>query len=433
MIRTAGVCVRAALVTALAACLGACSGGEGRGSTPPPYGTARAWGGNFNGQLGDGTFMDSFTPVQVVDSSDPMGLLTGATAVAAGRVHTVALLGDGTLRAWGDNFYGQLGGDTFMDSSTPVQVVDPSDSTGLLTGVTAVAGGWSHTVAVLGDGTLRAWGDNFYGQLGDGTITNSSTPVQVVDPSDTMGLLTGVTAIAPGFRHTVALLGDDTLRAWGNNFYGQLGDGMFTDSSTPVQVVDPSDPTGFLSGVIWVATGGVHTVAVLGDGTVRAWGAGGLLGDRTTVDSSSPVRVVDPGDPTGFLTGVIAVAAGAAHTVALLGDGTVRAWGSNGDGQLGDGTTVESSIPVQVVDPSDPTGLLTGVTAVATLGYHTVALLADSTLRAWGYNSGGLLGGGSNSDFSSTPVQVVDPSDPTGFLTGVAAVAPGEFHAVALR
>ena len=149
-----------------------------------------------------------------------------------------------------------------MDSFTPVQVVDSSDPTGLLTGATAVTAGRVHTVSMLEDGTLRAWGDNFYGQLGDGTITNCSTPVRVIDPWDATGLLTGVTAIAPGFRHTVALLGAGILRSWGNNFYGQLGDGMFTDSSTPMQVIDPSDPTGFLTGVTVVAAGWWHTVAL---------------------------------------------------------------------------------------------------------------------------------------------------------------------------
>ncbi|MCZ6692137.1 MAG: cell wall anchor protein [Planctomycetota bacterium] len=397
-------------------------------------GTVQAWGDNMFGQLGDGTTTTSLIPVEVVDPSDPTSFLTGVTAVATGWRHTVALLGDGTFRAWGDNRFGQLGDGTTTDSSTPVQVVDPSDPTGFLTGVIAVDGGWGHTVALLGDGTVRAWGSNILGQLGDGTTTDISTPVQVVDPSDPTGFLTGVTAGAVGNFHTVALLDDATVLTWGDNLRGQLGDGTTTDSSTPVQVVDPSDPTGFLTGVTALAAGWWHTVALLGDGTVRAWGSNilGQLGDGTTTNSSTPVQVVDPSDPTGSLTGVTAVAAGTRHTVALLGDGPVRVWGWHRFGQLGDGTTTDSSTPVQVVDPSDPTSFLTGVTAVAAVNHHTVALLGDGTLRAWGYNLSGQLGDGTTTD-SSTPVQVIDPSDPSGFLTGVTALAAGWFHTVALH
>ncbi|MCZ6690490.1 MAG: cell wall anchor protein, partial [Planctomycetota bacterium] len=312
MIRTAELWVRAMLVAALAVCLGACPGDGGRGSPQPPDGTVRAWGWNRDGQLGDGTTTNRWTPVQAVDPSDPTGFLAGVTAVAAGSLHTAALLGDGTLRAWGYNEGGQLGDGTTTNRWTPVQVVHPSDPTGFLTGVTAVAAGGGHTVAVLGDGTLRAWGYNGAGQLGDGTGTNRSTPVQVVHPSDPTGFLTGVTEVAAGSWYTVALLGDGTLRAWGGNLDGQLGDGTTMHRWTPVQVVDPSDPTGFLTGAAAVAAGWYHTVALLGDGTVRAWGWNfrGQLGIGTTslLPNPIPALVVDPSDPTGFLTGVTAVA-----------------------------------------------------------------------------------------------------------------------------
>ena len=181
--------------------------------------------------------------------------------------------------------------------------------------------------------------------------------------------------------------------------------------------------------------------ARVGQGAVRAWGAngGGTLGGGTiSFFSSTPVQAVDPTDPTGFLTGVTAVAAGEWHTVALLGDGTLRAWGVNDDGQLGDGTggfATHSATPVRVVDPTDPTGFLTGVTAVAAGRRHTVAVLGDGTVRAWGRNPDGQLGDGTGGfgAYSATPVQVVDPTDPTGLLTGVTAVAAGDSHTVALR
>ncbi|MBF0487187.1 MAG: hypothetical protein HQK98_03415, partial [Nitrospirae bacterium] len=159
---------------------------------------------------------DSNTPVQVSG-------LTGVTAVAGGFEHTIALTGDGTVWAWGYNGYGQLGDGTNTNSNTPVQVSG-------LTGVTAVAGGAVHSVALRSDGTVWAWGLNQYGQLGNGTNTNSNTPVQVSG-------LTGVTAVAAGFEHSVALKSDGTVWAWGYNGYGQLGNGTNTNSNTPVQVL----------------------------------------------------------------------------------------------------------------------------------------------------------------------------------------------------
>ncbi|MCZ6688290.1 MAG: hypothetical protein O7H41_01680 [Planctomycetota bacterium] len=399
-----------------------------------PPSPVRAWGNNHQGQLGDATATNRSGAVQVFDPLDPMVFLTGGTVVAAGFYHTVALLGDGTLRTWGYNEFGQLGHGTTTNTLTPVPVVDPFDPTGLLSGVTGVAAGIYHTAALLGDGTVRSWGHNSSGQLGDGTIAHSLVPVQVVDRSDPTGFLTSVSAVAVGWHQTVALLGDGTVRAWGYNYYGVLGDGTITDSFTPVQVVDPSDPTGFLTGVTAVAAGATHTVALLGDGTLRAWGYNyyGMLGDGTITDSFTPVQVVDPSDSTGLLTGVTAVAALGLHTVALLGDGTVRAWGHNLYGQLGDGTTVDVRTPVQVVDPSDPTAFLTRVTAVAAGCYFTVALLGDDTVRGWGYNEYGQLGDGTFTD-RSTPVRVVDPSDPTGLLIGVRSIAAGHSHAVAAR
>ncbi|MCZ6689109.1 MAG: DUF4382 domain-containing protein, partial [Planctomycetota bacterium] len=250
----------------------------------------------------------------------------------------------GTLRAWGENSFGQLGDGTSglgTDSSVPVQVLGFP-----LTGVAAVAGGASHTVALMDDGTLRAWGRNFAGQLGDGTTTDRSVPVQVVDGAG--GLLSGVAAVTAGNAHTAALMDDGTLRAWGSNFRGSLGDGTTTNSSVPVQVVDGAG--GFLTGVAAVAGGASHTVALMDDGTLRAWGWNflGSLGDGTTTDRSVPVQVVDGAG--GLLTNVAAAAGGSSHTVAMLDDGTVRAWGRNNWGQLGDGSATESRVPVQVVD-----------------------------------------------------------------------------------
>ena len=232
---------------------------------------------------------------------------------------------------------------------------------------------------------LYGWGYNSWGQLGDGTTINRITPVAV----DTSGALSGrtVTAIAEGSQHTVALTSDGKLFAWGN---GYLGNGTTNDSTTPVAV----DMSGALSGktVIAIASGSSHTLVLTSDGKVFAWGenSSGQLGNGTTNDSTTPVAV----DMRGALSGktVTAIAAGSYHTLVLTSDGKVFAWGYNGWGQLGDGTTTHRTTAVAV----DMSGALLGktVTAIAGGGGHTVALTSDGKVFAWGQNTYGQLGDG---------------------------------------
>ncbi|TLZ71770.1 MAG: RCC1 repeat-containing protein, partial [Methanobacteriota archaeon] len=236
-------------------------------------GTVLAWGDNVDGQLGNGTFTTSNTPVEVSG-------LTGVTAIAAGGAfnhHSLALKSDGTVWAWGANSAGQLGNGSFTGSNTPVQ-------TSGINGVTAIAGGQLHSLALKSDGTVWAWGFNLDGQLGNGTNTTTypyglDTPVQVLG-------LTGVIAIAGGGAHSLALKSDGTVWAWGQNNKGQLGNGSFTGSNTPVQ-------TSGISGVTAIAGGVSHSLALKSDGTVWAWGynGGGELGNGTYTDNNTPVEV----------------------------------------------------------------------------------------------------------------------------------------------
>ncbi|MBF0457838.1 MAG: hypothetical protein HQK99_08090 [Nitrospirae bacterium] len=177
------------------------------------------------------------------------------TAIAGGGRHAIALMSDGTVYTWGRNSEGQLGNGTNTNSNIPVQVSG-------LTGVTAISGGYCHTIALKNGGTVWTWGYNYYGQLGNGTSTNSNTPVQVSG-------LTGVTAIAGGAGYsTTAMMSDGTVWAWGYNYYGQLGNGTSTDSNTPVQVSG-------LTGVTAIASGVYHTIALRSSGAVWTWGYNG--------------------------------------------------------------------------------------------------------------------------------------------------------------
>ncbi len=279
-------------------------------------------------------------------------------------LHTCARLGDGSVRCWGYNSRGQLGDGTMTNRPNPTLVPG-------LTGVIELAAGY-HTCARLGDGSVRCWGNNQWGQLGDGTTTNRPNPTLVPG-------LTGVIELTPGNVHTCARLGDGSVRCWGNNQWGQLGDGTTTNRPNPTLVPG-------LTGVVELAAVGSHTCARLGDGSVRCWGNNsyGQLGDGTTTNRPNPTLV--PG-----LTGVVELAAGNYHTCARLGDGSVRCWGNNSYGQLGDGTTTNRPSPTLVPG-------LTGVIELTPGNVHTCARLGDDSVRCWGNNPYGQLGDGTTTN-----------------------------------
>ena len=387
-------------------------------------GTVTAWGRNGDAQLGDGTTNNSSVPVQVLGSGG-VGLLGDIVAVAGGNIHSAAVKSNGTVWCWGDNQYGQLGNGTTTDSPTPGAVVG-SGGTGTLAGITAVSCGYGHTVARRINGTVWGWGLNGDGQLGDGTLGNRSLPVQAQDVGGLLPL-TGVLAAAAGQYHTAALKTDGTVWAWGANSDGQLGDGT-TIRHTTVQVLGPGG-AGYLTGISAIACGANHTVALKNDGTVWTWGKNnnGQLGNGTQTSSSVPVQVVSPSGE-GYLTGVTSVAAATYHTVARKADGTVWAWGSNSFGRLGDGTTTQRLTPVQVVGPGG-VGYLTGVSVVAAGVDHTVALKSAGTVWCWGWNANGQLGNGTLTT-SWTPVQVVGLGG-AGSLLNIASVASRYSHTLA--
>ena len=335
--------------------------------------TLWCWGSNGWGQLGDGTTADSRVPVQV------SGQATDWAAVAAGDLHTCAVKADHTLWCWGDNVWGELGDGTTTRSPVPVQV------SGQASGWAAVAAGYSHTCAVKTDHTLWCWGDNGDGELGDGTTAVSPVPVQV------SGQATDWAAVSAGWGYTCAVKADGTVWCWGDNGYGQLGDGTTADSPVPVQV------SGQVTGWAAVSAGAIHTCAVKVDHALWCWGDNGYgeLGDGTTDRSPVPVQV------SGQATGWAAVTAGIYHTCAVKTDHTLWCWGDNASGQLGDGTTTlqPSPVPVQV------SGQATDWAAVSAGGGYTCAVKIDGTVWCWGSNGYGQLGDGTTT-VSPVPVQV---------------------------
>src|SRR3989339_545163 len=278
--------------------------------------------------------------------------------ISAGGFHTAALKIGKTVWTWGNNTYGQLGDGTNTDRNTPVQV----DS---ISNVIAIAGGYWHTVALESDGTVWTWGNNTYGQLGDGTNTDRNTPVQVDGISN-------VIAIACGYWHTIVLKSDGTVWAWGNNTYGQLGDGSNADSNTAVEVKFGG------------TTEEIDTFFTTSQASTKA---------PTESDHATPPKL------ESSLRNIITIASGGGHTVFLRSDGAILTCGSNYGGQLGDGTDADSNIPVLVDNLS---GVITSVAGGLS---HTVVLRSDGMIWTWGINYNGQLGDGTRSEEHTSELQ----------------------------
>jgi alpha-tubulin suppressor-like RCC1 family protein len=365
-----------------------------------PPSTVWAWGDNYYNQLGNGTTINnSDTPV-------PVSLPSGATitAIAGGGFSFLALGSDGTVWAWGDNKYGELGNGTTTDSNIPVQVNLPNGVT-----ITAIAAGEEDSFALASNGTVWAWGDNIYGQLGDGAFTNSDTPVDTPVQVSLHGELT-ITAIAAGFAGSLALASNGTVWAWGF--------AMYSDSSTPVQVSLPSGVT-----ITAIAAGG-NGLALASDGTVWTW--------DYSIYNNTPNTPAQVGIPSGV--SITAIAAGWDHNLVLASDGTVWAWdnssapaldyGVNNYGELGDGTTTVSLTPVQVNLPNWVT-----TTAISAGAQYSLALGSNGTVWAWGLNDEGQLGNGTTTN-SDIPVPLSMPNLPSGVK--VTAIAAGAANGLAL-
>ena len=376
--RLAG-CTALALTLAGAAAAAA-TPAQARGAVIPVVShVVASWGENSFGELGDGTLTSRSLYRDIAAGSD-------VVQVATGRVHTLALRSDGTITAWGLNDHGALGDGTTTDRSTPVQVK------GLTGVVTQVAVGEEFSLALRSNGTVWAWGRNDRGQLGRGTISGEElVPARVA-------VLNRITKISAGRDFALALRSDGIVFAWGANRFGQLGTGApsYGPVSVPIKIAGLSQVTGISAGAdssLATETNGISAVT-----SVWAWGDNedGQLGDGTTVDHASPERV------TGLPVSIAGITVGAQFAAVLGTDGAVWSWGSNYLGQLDfapPGSVVTR--PVHVI--------LAGsrITQISAGAVHMLALRSDGTVLGWGNNQFGQLGDGSQV-LVSGPVQVTN-------------------------
>ncbi|WP_420266971.1 Ig-like domain repeat protein [Candidatus Magnetominusculus dajiuhuensis] len=329
--------------------------------------TLWTWGYNGYGELGDNnTLYYAVFPEQIGTSA--------WASVATGYYHTLGIKSDGTLWAWGYDYYGQVG-----DNSTSSYVYSPKQiGTSKWSSITA---GVYHTLGIKSDGTLWAWGYNYYGQLGDGTYTSRYSPVQI-------GTSANWVSVTAGYYHSLGIKSDGTLWAWGYNGYGQLG-----DNNTSTYYVTSPEQIGTSQ---WssISAGGYHTLGLKSDGTLWAWGYDyyGQVGDNSTLSYVYSPKQIGTSKWSS-------ISAGDYHTLGIKSDGTLWAWGYGSYGQLGDNNTTAYAV-------NSPEQIGTSAWASVSAGsYHSLGVQSDGTLWAWGYNGEGQLGDGTYTTRFS-PVQV---------------------------
>lgn len=326
----------------------------------------------------------------IVISITKFNLKSDAQTIAAGGWHSAVVCEDGTVKAFGENASGQLGNGSTSDSNLPVTSIG-------LSGIISVSAGGdqleAHTMALKNNGTIWAWGSNIYGALGTGNTNSSTVPQQVL-------ILDNIIAISAGGWHSSALKSDGTVWTWGWNIDGQLGDGTYNNRVVAGKVLG-------LDSVKQIAAGTYHMLALKKDGTVWAWGDNqyGQIGDATNTDRTTPVKV-------NGLSNIVKIAAGRFFSLAVKDDGTIWTWGENIYGQLGNGTTTNSNVPVQV---NNITAAIPAI--VATGAFHCLVVGSDGNVWAWGRNTYGNLGDDTEIH-RSNPVMVLNINNVTELAAG---------------
>lgn len=362
-------------------------------------GLVYCWGAGGNYQLGVNSTANSNYPVAVSGSAG-----SNMSTVSAGSTYACGKSTSGSVYCWGDNSSGQLGINNTAVSSTPVQVLGAGGS-GTLSNVSSLSAGGSSACAVTSAGSVYCWGSGSVGQLGQNSTANSSVPVQVLGVGGS-GYLSSVSAVTAGSNFACALTSAGTVYCWGGGSSGALGNGASSQSNTPVQVLGVGG-SGTLTGVTAIAASSTsnHVCALNNTNDVYCWGANGngQIGINTTTTATSPNHVVGVGN-SGYLTSIRAISVGSTHSCAANTSGVPFCWGSNGSGELGNNTSTQSLVPINVLAP----GASTNLASIATISggtSNTCAIDGTGKIYCWGSGSSGALGNNSSAN-SLLPSQV---------------------------
>ena len=381
---------------------------------------AYCWGGNTNGQLGDGTTTQRSTPSAVLQGSIPNNV--SILQISAGNTHVCALGSDYKAYCWGNNANGQLGDNSTTNRTTPVAV----DLTNLPAGATIrqIAAGNSHTCAVASDNKAYCWGLNTNGQVGDNGTTQRTIPVAVTTTN--IPAAASVIQVSAGGTHSCLITTDYKGFCWGNNGNGRLGDNSSTQRLLPTAVNQGQITAG--ETLIQISAGTSHTCAVASNNKSYCWGMGtnGRIGDNTTSNRLTPYALNTTGAISSTAT-IVQITSGDTFTCAISHTYSSYCWGNNATNQLGDGTTTQSLISVAVSQGNIPAGAL--VRQISSGTSHTCTLASDHKIYCWGLNTSGQLGDNSTTD-RSTPVAVSAIQNANNLIA--LQVSSGDGHVCAL-
>ena len=361
------------------------------------------WGYNDYGQLGDGSAVDKYIPIEITNRFS-LATEDKIIQVSLGGNHSVALTSNGRLFTWGYNYYGELGDGTTTYRYTPTEITNRfSLSKG--DKIIQVSLGTSHSAALTSNGRLFTWGYNQYGKLGDGTTTNRSTPTEITNRFS-LATEDKIIQVSLGGNHSAALTSNGRLFTWGYNWYGQLGDGTTTNGFTPTEITSR-----FILAtedkIIQVSLGGNHSAALTSSGRLFTWGYNhsGQLGDFNAGTYRYSPKEITNRFSLATEDKIIQVSLGTSHSAALTSSGRLFTWGSNYNGQLGDEIYNNRSTPTEITNRFS---LATGdkIIRVSLSNYISAALTSNGRLFTWGYNKFGQLGDGTNNTNRYSPTQI---------------------------
>ena len=374
-------------------------------------GKVLCWGSGGYGQLGNDGLDDKDHPVEVVDGDGSTAPLENIVQLGVGNSHTCALTVDGEVRCWGLGSNGQLGNDGTVEKDHPVTVVEASGSSNPLGNIVQISSKGNHVCAVTYWGGVVCWGQGTAGELGNNDVVDNAHPVAVVQENGGTGLLGDIVQVSSGWSHTCALNTHGEVRCWGSGANGQLGNNGTDNKNHPVVVVAAEGRGDPLKDIVRISSGKEHTCALTVYGRVLCWGRGteGQLGSNRTDNEHTPVAVVEGDGSSRELKNIIQINSGYEHTCALTKEGKVLCWGNGASGRLGDDDTSDANkaYPVNVVETEGSTGPLNNIIEISPAHEHTCALTSSGAVLCWGSGANGRLGNDST-DNKYVPVEVVE-------------------------